>query len=95
MPAKLLIGTLDTGVGDVGVTESVVAGVVDLVVAVRVGVTVGDGDLTDLVVAGMVDLVVEVRVGVTVALVELKLTALHSEEMPSSTNCTLLAVQEV
>lgn len=64
---KLLVGTLGTGVGDVGVPVSVFA--------------------------GMVSLVVEVRAGVTVRLVELELTLLHSEEMPSNTSCALLSEQ--
>lgn len=53
---------------------------VSLVVGVRVGITVS--------------VVVGVGFVVTVELVELELPALHSEEMPSSTSCTLLSEQD-
>lgn len=88
MPAKLWVGKPDTGVGEVWVPVSVVAGVVILVVEVRAGVTVS-------VVVGVVSLVVEVRIEVTIGLVGLELTVAHSEEMSSSIGCALLSAQEV
>lgn len=69
----------------------------------KVGIGEGNCGVTESVVVGVgvtvsVDarvIISEVGIGTTVEVVESELTALHREEMPSSTSCTLLPEHDV